>query len=255
MIKLMQGDCLELMKDIPDNSIDMVLTDPPYGTTACKWDSVIPLEPMWKQLKRIIKKNGAIVLFGAEPFSSTLRISNKDYKYDWIWEKNTGTNFLHAKRMPIRFTENIHVFIEGSSWYYPQKTTGHAPTNSGVGRNTGNVYSGNSKVNYKGGDTTRFPKNIIEFKSVNNYKRIHPTEKPVDLMEYLIKTYTNESETVVDFTMGSSTTAIASLNTNRNFIGIEKDENYFNIGVNRVKEHIECQDLKTELVISTGDLQ
>ena len=254
MIKLIQGDCLERMLEIPDGSIDMILTDPPYGTTACKWDSVIPLEPMWKQLKRIIKKNGAIVLFGAEPFSSTLRISNKDYKYDWIWEKNTGTNFLHAKRMPIRFTENIHVFIEGSSWYYPQKTTGHAPTNSGVGRNTGNVYSGNSKVNYKGGDTTRFPKNIIEFKSVNNYKRIHPTEKPVDLMEYLIKTYTNESETVVDFTMGSSTTAIASLNTNRNFIGIEKDENYFNIGVNRVKEHIECRDLKTELVISTGDL-
>ena len=255
MIKLMQGDCLELMKEIPDGSIDMILTDPPFGTTACKWDSVIPLEPMWKQLKRIIKKNGAIVLFGAEPFSSTLRISNKDYKYDWIWEKNTGTNFLHAKRMPIRFTENIHVFIEGSSWYYPQKTTGHAPTNSGVGRSTGNVYSGNSKVNYKGGDTTRFPKNIIEFKSVNNYKRIHPTEKPVALMEYLIKTYTNESETVLDFTMGSSTTAIASLNTNRNFIGIEKDENYFNIGVNRVKEHIECRDLKTELVISTGDLQ
>lgn len=252
MIKLMQGDCLERMLEIPDGSIDMILTDPPYGTTACKWDSVIPLEPMWKQLKRIIKKNGAIVLFGAEPFSSTLRISNKDYKYDWIWEKNTGTNFLHAKRMPIRFTENIHVFIEGSSWYYPQKTTGHAPTNSGVGRNTGNVYSGNSKVNYKGGDTTRFPKNIIEFKSVNNYKRIHPTEKPVDMMEYLIKTYTNESETVVDFTMGSSTTAIASLNTNRNFIGIEKDENYFNIGVNRVKEHIECRGLKTELVINTG---
>lgn len=231
----------------------MILPTADFGTTACKWDSVIPLEPMWKELKRIIKKNGAIVLFGAEPFSSTLRISNKDYKYDWIWEKNTGTNFLHAKRMPIRFTENIHVFIEGSSWYYPQKTTGHAPTNSSVGRNTGNVYSGNSKVNYKGGDTTRFPKNIIEFKSVNNYKRIHPTEKPVALMEYLIKTYSNEGMTVLDFAMGSSTTAIASLNTNRNFIGIEKDENYFNIGVNRVKEHIECRDLKTELVISTVD--
>ena len=241
MIKLMQGDCLELMKDIPDNSIDMVLTDPPYGTTACKWDSVIPLEPMWKQLKRIIKKNGAIVLFGAEPFSSTLRISNKDYKYDWIWEKNTGTNFLHAKRMPIRFTENIHVFIEGSSWNYPQKTTGHAPTNSGVGRNTGNVYSGNSKVNYKGGDTTRFPKNIIEFKSVNNYKRIHPTEKPVDLMEYLIKTYTNESETVVDFTMGSGTTGVACINTNRKFIGIEKDEGYFKIAEDRINEALKSK--------------
>ena len=235
MITLMQGDCLERMKEIPDESVDLVLTDPPYGTIACKWDSVIPLEPMWKELKRIIKKNGAIVLFGAEPFSSTLRISNKDYKYDWIWEKNTGTNFLHAKRMPIRFTENIHVFIEGSSWYYPQKTTGHAPTNSGVGRNTGNVYSGNSKVNYKGGDTTRFPKNIIEFKSVNNYKRIHPTEKPVALMEYLLKTYTNESETVVDFTMGSGTTGVACVNTNRKFIGIEKDEGYFKIAQDRIQ--------------------
>ena len=235
-IQLYQGDCLEVMKNIPDKSVDLVLADPPYGTTACKWDSVIPLEPMWKELKRIIKKNGAIVLFGAEPFSSTLRLSNKDYKYDWIWEKNTGTNFLHAKRMPIRFTENIHVFIEGSSWYYPQKTTGHAPTNSGVGRNTGNVYSGNSKVNYKGGDTTRFPKNIIEFKSVNNYKRIHPTEKPVELIEYLIKTYTNESEKVLDFTMGSGTTGVACINTNRKFIGIEQDEGYFKIASSRIAD-------------------
>ena len=233
-IQLYQGDCLEVMKNIPDKSIDLVLTDPPYGTTACKWDSVIPLEPMWKELKRITRLNSAIVLFGTEPFSSTLRISNKDYKYDWIWEKNTGTNFLHAKRMPIRFTENIHVFIEGSSWYYPQKTTGHAPTNSGVGRNTGNVYSGNSKVNYKGGDTTRFPKNIIEFKSVNNYKRIHPTEKPVALMEYLIKTYSNEGDVVLDFTMGSGTTGVACKNLNRKFIGIEKDETYFKIAQDRI---------------------
>ena len=235
-IQLYQGDCLEVMKNIPDKSVDLVLTDPPYGTTACKWDSVIPLEPMWKELKRIIKKNGAIVLFGAEPFSSTLRISNKDYKYDWIWEKNTGTNFLHAKRMPIRFTENIHVFIEGSSWYYPQKTTGHAPTNSGVGRNTGNVYSGNSKVNYKGGDTTRFPKNIIEFKSVNNYKRVHPTEKPVDLMEYLIKTYSNEGDVVLDFCAGSGTTGVAAKNLNRDFIGIEMDEGYFKVAQERIEK-------------------
>ena len=176
------------------------------------------------------------MLFGAEPFSSTLRLSNKDYKYDWIWEKNTGTNFLHAKRMPIRFTENIHVFIEGSSWYYPQKTTGHAPTNSGVGRNTGNVYSGNSKVNYKGGDTTRFPKNIIEFKSVNNYKRIHPTEKPVALMEYLIKTYSNEGDVVLDFCAGSGTTGVAAKNLNRDFIGIEMDEGYFKIAQERIEK-------------------
>ena len=215
----------------------MILPTADFGTTACKWDSVIPLEPMWKELKRIIKKNSAIVLFGTEPFSSQLRLSNLDwFKYDWIWEKNTGTNFLHAKRMPIRFTENIHVFIEGSSWYYPQKTTGHAPTNSGVGRNTGNVYSGNSKVNYKGGDTTRFPKNIIEFKSVNNYKRIHPTEKPVALMEYLIKTYSNEGDVVLDFTMGSGTTGVAAKNLNRDFIGIEMDEGYFKIAKDRIEK-------------------
>ena len=215
----------------------MILPTADFGTTACKWDTVIPLEPMWKELKRITKPNSAIVLFGTEPFSSQLRLSNLDwFKYDWIWEKNTGTNFLHAKRMPIRFTENIHVFIEGSSWYYPQKTTGHAPTNSGVGRNTGNVYSGNSKVNYKGGDTTRFPKNIIEFKSVNNYKRIHPTEKPVALMEYLIKTYSNEGDVVLDFCAGSGTTGVAAKNLNRDFIGIEKDEGYFKIASSRIAD-------------------
>lgn len=234
-INLQQGDCLELMKDIEDSSIDLILCDLPYGSIACKWDSVIPFDKLWEQYKRVIKKNGAILLFGAEPFSSHLRLSNlKDYKYDWIWEKNTGTNFLHAKRMPIRYTENVHVFIEGSSWYYPQKTTGHVPTNSGIGRNTGNVYFGQSKVDYKGGDTTRFPKNVIKFKSVNNYKRVHPTEKPVDLCEYLIQTYSTEGQTILDNCMGSGTTGVACINTNRKFIGMEKDEGYFKIAQERI---------------------
>jgi len=235
-LNLMLGDCLERMKEIPAGSVDMVLTDPPYGTTACKWDSIIPLEPMWEQLKRVIKPNGAIALFGSEPFSSVLRMSNiKQYKYDWIWEKNTGSNFLHAKRMPIRYSENIHIFMQGSSWYNPQKTTGHTPTNSGKGRNTGNIYSGNMQVDYKGGDTTRYPKNIIKFNSVNNYARAHPTQKPVALMEYLIKTYTNEGETVLDFTMGSGSTGVACVNTNRNFIGIELDPEYFDIAKQRIE--------------------
>ena len=241
-MNLMLGDCLERMKEIPNGSVDMVLADPPYGTTACKWDSVIDLTLMWSQLNRVVKPDGAIVLFGAEPFSSILRLSSiKNYKYDWIWEKNTGTNFLHAKRMPIRFTENIHIFIEGASWYNAQKTKGHTPTNSGKGRNTGNIYSGKSNVDYKGGDTERFPKNILKFSTVSNYSRIHPTQKPVDLMEYLVRTYTNEGETVLDFTMGSGTTGVACVNTNRDFIGIEMDENYFNIATKRIQD---AQQLK-----------
>lgn len=232
---LMQGDCLERMKEIDTGSVDMILCDPPYGTTACKWDSVIPLELMWEQYKRVIKKQGAVVLFSAEPFSSSLRLSNvEDYKYDWVWEKNTGTNFLHAKRMPIRYTENISVFIEGSSWYYPQKTTGHPPTNSGKGRRVGNIYSGSSKMDYQGGDTTRFPKNIQKFNTVDNYKRVHPTQKPTDLAEYLIKTYTNEGETVLDNCFGSGTTGVACVNANRKFVGIELDETYYNLSKERI---------------------
>ena len=186
--QLMFGDCLERMKEIPNGSIDLILTDPPYQAIACKWDSMIPFEPMWEQLKRIIKPNGAIVLFGSEPFSSALRMSNiKQYKYDWVWIKNISTNFLHAKRQPLRNTENIHVFYKKCGKYYPIKSTGHTPT-----------------------------------------------QKPVALLEYLIKTYTQENETVLDFTAGSFSTGVACLNTNRKFLGIEMDEKYFNIGVNRM---------------------
>ena len=236
-IDLMKGDCLELMKSIPDGSIDMVLTDPPYGTTACKWDSIIPFEPMWVELKRSIKPNGAIVLFGSEPFSSALRMSNiKQYKYDWVWDKNVSTNFLHAKRQPLRNTENIHVFYKKCGKYYPIKSTGHTPTQSAKGCSNGVLYHGKNTRNYSGGETTRYPKTTIEFDVVDLKNRLHPTQKPVALLEYLIKTYTQEGETVLDFTAGSFTTGVACVNLNRKGIMIEMDEGYFDIAKDRIEK-------------------
>ena len=234
---LLFGDCLERMKSIPDASVDLILTDPPYGTTACKWDSVIDLEAMWKELKRIIKPNGACVLFGSEPFSSALRMSNiKQYKYDWVWVKNVSTNFLHAKRQPLRNTENIHVFYKKCGKYYPIKSTGHMPTQSAKGCSNGVLYHGKNTRNYSGGETTRYPKTTIEFDVVDLKNRLHPTQKPVALLEYLIKTYTQEGETVLDFTMGSGSAIVACLNTNRKFIGVEMNEEYFNIAKERIEK-------------------
>ena len=234
---LLFGNCLERMKEIPDGSVDMILTDPPYGTTQCKWDTVIPFDLMWEQLKRIIKPNGAIVLFGSEPFSSALRMSNiKQYKYDWVWVKNISTNFLHAKRQPLRNTENIHVFYKKCGKYYPIKSTGHTPTQSAKGCSNGVLYHGKNTRNYSGGETTRYPKTTIEFDVVDLKNRLHPTQKPVDLLEYLIKTYTNENETVLDFTFGSGSTGVACLKTNRKFIGVEMNEEYFNIAKDRIEK-------------------
>ena len=235
MIKLLHGDCLQLMDDIPDGSIDMILTDPPYGTTACKWDSIIPLEPLWKQLNRIIRGNCPIALMGTQPFTTTLISSNpKSFKYCWIWEKNFSTNFLHAKRQPLRKTEDIIIWHNGASFYYPIKTTGHAPTQSARGSSDGVLWHGTNRRNYDGGDTTRYPTNLLKFDAPAPTSRLHPTQKPVALMEYLIKTYTVEGETVLDFAMGSGTTGVACKNLNRNFIGIELDEGYFNISVDRI---------------------
>ena len=235
---LLFGDCLERMKEIPDASVDLILTDPPYGTTACKWDSIIPFEPMWNELKRIIKPNGAIVLFGNKPFSSHVRLSNLiDYKYDWVWVKNISTNFLHAKRQPLRNTENIHVFYKKCGKYYPIKSTGHTPTQSAKGCSNGVLYHGKNTRNYSGGETTRYPKTTIEFDVVDLKNRLHPTQKPVALLEYLIKTYTNENETVLDFTFGSCSTGVACLNTNRKFFGIEMDDNYYEIACDRMNNN------------------
>ena len=240
MIKLLKGDCLDVMKSIPDKSIDAIITDPPYGTTACKWDSVIPFDLMWEQLNRIIKTNGAIVLFGSEPFSSALRMSNiKNYRYDWIWNKNKGANPLLSNRMPMKSHEIISIFYKKLPLYNAQFTKGKpykAPKTGGTFTN--NFIKSNEKETFTQKDNKgeRHPLTIIDF-SIHCGSKIHPTQKPVALIEYLIKTYTNENETVLDFTMGSGTTGVACKNTNRNFIGIEMDNKYFEIAEKRIKEN------------------
>ena len=241
--KLLHGDCLELMKSIPDGSVDAIITDPPYGTTACKWDSIIPFDLMWEQLNRIIKPNGAIVLFGSEPFSSALRMSNiKNYKYDWIWDKRKAGNFALGNRQPLKTHEIISIFSLKSHNYYPQKIILEKPQTRHLGKKSINRKDGfaggiGEKIKY-GKDyepNKKLPISIQQFKK-DNYKNnlYHPTQKPVALLEYLIKTYTNENETVLDFTMGSGTTGVACVNTNRNFIGIEMDDKYFEIAKNRI---------------------
>lgn len=230
MIDLKQGDCLELMKDIPDKSIDMILCDLPYGTTACKWDNVIPFEPLWEQYKRIIKDNGAIVLFGSEPFTSKLICSNiNNFKYKWIWnKKQTGNPFL-CKKQPLKIYEEIIIF--NSKIYYPQMRIGKFRKKGGAKRSK--LYNIKS---YETQNNLYYPIAIIDFANCKDKaKRLHPTQKPVDLLEYLIKTYTNENETVLDNCMGSGSTGVACINTNRNFIGIELDEDYFNIAKDRIE--------------------
>jgi site-specific DNA-methyltransferase (adenine-specific) len=230
MIKLMQGDCLERMKEIESGSVDMILTDPPYGTTACKWDSIIPLEPMWEQLKRIIKPNGAIVMTASQPFTTILIASNmKMFKYCWVWEKH-HTGQLNAKKQPLRNVEDVVVFYSKQCLYQPQFSEGESYS---VVRNNykGSEAYGKQRDHTTISDGRRYPKQILTFKEK---MALHPTQKPVALMEYLIKTYTNEGETVLDFTMGSGTTGVACVNTGRNFIGIELDQNYFDIAVKRI---------------------
>jgi len=233
MIKLIKGDCLEKMKDIESGSVDAIICDPPYGTTACKWDSVIDFELMWEQLNRIIKPNGAIVLFGSEPFSSALRMSNiKNYKYDWKWNKKAGGNPLNAKRQPLKIYEDIIVFNKHN--YYPIKEIrGKLRKKGGVNKQP--ELTGKVDLNYFTVNNEYYPTAIIEITNASRKNKIHPTQKPVALMEYLIKTYTNERELVLDFTMGSGTTGVACVNLNRNFIGIEMDEGYFKIATERIE--------------------
>ena len=232
--KLMFGDCLERMKEIPDGSVNMILTDPPYGTTACKWDSVIDFDLMWLQLKRIIKPNGAIVLFGSEPFSSALRMSNiKQYKYDMYWRKSKPTNHINAKRMPMRFIETISVFYDKQPTFnLEEKETPIFTTST-----TNNTVFGKSINGYTRKVTHDSKFDVLEYKGDVN--KLHPTQKPVTLLEYLIKTYTQEGETVLDFTAGSMSTAIACINTNRKGIMIEKDEHYFKVGSDRVAQALQ----------------
>jgi len=235
MIKLLLGDCIEKMKSVSDSSINMVLTDPPYGTTACKWDTRIPFKLMWEQLKRITKKNGAIVLFGSQPFTSALVMSNpKMFKYEWVWNKKKGGNPLLSKIQPIKVTENISVFSDGKIRYYPQMTPRDKPVSRGKNKGTISATTNNAFTEDKI-YTEYYPKNIIEISNASQVNKLHPTQKPVVLMEYLIKTYTDEGETVLDFTMGSGTTGVACKNLNRSFIGIELDERYFNLAKERIQ--------------------
>ena len=238
MINLHKGDCLEVMdKLIADGvMVDAIITDPPYGTTACKWDSVIPFDAMWEQLNRIIKPNGAIVLFGSEPFSSALRMSNiKNYKYDWIWKKTRPSGSMLAKKQPLRNSEVISVFYKKQPLYTPQMSKTKRVSEKARIVNKGEIV-GSQKLSRKFDNKgLAYPRTIIECGNPNN-KSVHPTQKPVALMEYLIKTYTNENELVLDFTMGSGTTGVACQNLNRNFIGIELDDNYFDIAKERIND-------------------
>ncbi len=241
--EILLGDCLELMKDISNGSVDMILCDLPYGTTACSWDTIIPFDKLWEQYERIIKPNGAIVLTASQPFTSALIMSNpKLFKYEWVWDKGHSTNFMLAKKQPMKYHENILVFCKSSSKYYPILTE----------RDKQKDYSGsknefkNNNIVSKVKDTTKnlrthlYPKSIQYFssqqKECNNLNRLHPTQKPLELMEYLVKTYTKEGETVLDNCAGSGTTAIACLNTNRQFIVMEKEQKYYDIILKRVED-------------------
>lgn len=239
--KILCGDCLEVMKDIPDSVIDMVLCDLPYGITARnKWDVIIPFDQLWKQYKRIVKDNAAIILTATQPFASQLVMSNPDwFRYDLIWEKNKSTGFLNANKMPLRRHEIILVFYKRLPVYNPQKTTGHKPVNSFTKHTSdGNNY-GSTKLGIKGGgQTDRHPTSLLKFSVINNdsSEKTHPTQKPVELFEWLVKTYSNEGMVILDNCIGSGTTAVACINTKRNFIGIEMDQNYFDMANKRMLE-------------------
>lgn len=240
MIDLKCGDCLELMKDIPDESIDMILCDLPYGTTACKWDIVIPFDKLWEQYNRIIKDNGAIVLFGKQPFTSKLIVSNiKGFKYVLVWVKDNHDNPLMTKKRFLNITEDICVFYKKQCEYNPQ---GVIEINKMTKQGRGESLSQKNKRKSEYLQSyTNYPKNILKFK--RDLPNIHPTQKPVALLEYLIKTYTNEGATVLDNCMGSGSTGVACINTDRNFIGIELDEKYFNIAKERIEKCNKWEDL------------
>ena len=248
-MKLINDDCLKVLPTLPDKSVDLILTDPPYGTSACKWDSILPFEPMWIELQRIIKENKPIILFGSEPFSSYLRTSNIEwFKYDWIWEKQRGSNFLNYKYQPSKNYEIISVFSNGATSfvknnsncpYNPQMVEG-IPYEIKQGKGGDAVVREGSRTGQNiitKNSGTRYPNAIQKFNS--DKEKLHPTQKPVALLEYLIKTYTNENDTVLDFTMGSGSTGVACKNLNREFIGIELDKTYFDMASKRIDNEME----------------
>lgn len=237
--KLYQGDCIELMDNIPDKSIDMIFTDLPYGTTRAKWDSVIDLGLLWEQYNRIIKDNGAILLFAQTPFDKVLGTSNLDMlRHEWIWEKTSATGHFNAKKMPLKAHENILVFYKKLPTYNPQKTRGHKPVNSFrkyAGKES-DLYGENTEDIVGGGSTERYPRSVLLFPSDKQKSNYHPTQKPEDLLRYMIRTYTNPGEVILDSTMGSGSTGVAAIKEGRNFIGIELDEKYYDISKERIQE-------------------
>lgn len=235
------GDCLEIMKSIPDCSVDMILADLPYGTTQCKWDSVIDLEKLWLQYERIIKKNGAIVLTAQTPFDKVLGASNLNLlKYEWIWEKTSATGHLNAKKMPMKAHENVLVFYKNPPVYNYQKTEGHerkvSKAEHKINCKESDVYNKGQKLTTYD-STERYPRSVLKFASDKQKSKLHPTQKPLALMEYFVKTYSNKGDVVLDNTAGSGTTAIACLNTNRNYILIEKEKNYIDIINERIENY------------------
>ena len=234
---LLLGDCLDLLPQIPDNSVDMVLVDLPYGTTACKWDSIIPLDQLWEQYNRICKLDGAMVFTAAQPFTTVLAASNLDhFKYEWIWEKPQGTNPMNAKVMPLKSHENVLVFYRKKPTYNPQMwySTPYGGFSSDTSK-IGEVYGSAQSKHRDNPEGSRYPKTVMKFKQE---KGLHPTQKPVELMEYLIKTYTNPGDTVLDNTMGSGTTGVACVQTGREFIGMESDAKYFTIAEQRISDAV-----------------
>lgn len=235
-MELKFGECLDKLTEISDASVDLILTDLPYGTTACAWDSIIPLDKLWEQYNRVAKENAAMVFTASQPFTTILASSNiKNFRYEWIWEKHQGTNPMNAKIMPLKSHENILVFYRKKPLYNPQMTLGTPYGGFKSDTSTiGEVYGKAKSVHRDNPEGTRYPKTILRFKQE---KGLHPTQKPVLLMEYLIKTYTNPGDVVLDSTMGSGTTGVAALNSNRNFIGIELDNDYFETASKRIYEH------------------
>lgn len=238
-VQLLQGDCLELMKGIPDGSVDMVLADLPFGTSSNRWDTIIPFSPLWVQYKRIIKPHGVIALFGCEPFSTSLRASNlAAYKYDWIWDKHSVNGFLNAKKRPLKRYENICVFSYEAPRYFPQmEIRGRVRKKGNYNRKAGDgdgVYGRYKNITTENNEY--FPTDILSFSNADHTEKLHPTQKPVSLLEYLIRTYTNEGETILDNVMGSGSTGVACVNTGRNFIGMELDHGYFETACKRISE-------------------
>lgn len=233
-IRLMQGDCLDRMRDLAPASIDLILADLPYGTTACKWDSIIPLAPMWEQYRRILKPGGVVALTACQPFTSALVMSNPEwFKYDWVWEKGNATGFLNAKKAPLRAHESLLIFSTGQPPYNPQFTHGHARKTATRKALDTECYGAAPKVTAYD-STSRFPRSVQFFSSDKQRGGVHPTQKPVNLMEYMILTYTDPGMTVLDNAMGSGTTGVACVRTGRKFIGIEKREDYFDVAEDRI---------------------